>query len=61
MRITYGVEYLGHLIELYQRSLSQSLRLKPGAAEVLQSSKGLHKKSGVVAEGLEDAQFWTVK
>ncbi|KAJ6132107.1 hypothetical protein N7471_007322 [Penicillium samsonianum] len=52
---------LGHLLEVYRDSLRENLTLKPGALHLLQTLRGLGKKTIVITEGPADAQEWTVQ
>ncbi|KAL2843174.1 HAD-like domain-containing protein [Aspergillus pseudoustus] len=53
-------EFIQDLLALYESSLKASLRLKTGAANLLQKLISLGKKIVVVTEGPQDAQEWTI-
>lgn len=53
-------ERVGHLLKIYRDSLRTALRLKAGAAQLLQRLKALGRKIIVVTEGPQDAQEWTI-
>ncbi|KAI1820304.1 Haloacid dehalogenase-like hydrolase [Xylaria intraflava] len=53
--------FLDQLLHLYKTSLQQSLELKSGALELLQTVKRLGKKVVIITEGPQDAQEWTVE
>ncbi|KAJ5775225.1 uncharacterized protein N7511_000236 [Penicillium nucicola] len=51
---------LDRLLDLYRDSLRQSLALKPGVLQLLQTLRYLGKRVIVITEGPADAQEWTV-
>ncbi|KAJ0419814.1 HAD-like protein [Aspergillus carlsbadensis] len=53
-------EFIQELLTLYESALKASLRLKPGAASLLQRLASLGKKIVVVTEGPQDAQEWMI-
>ena len=50
-----------HLLTLYRDTLLSSLKLKPGASELVSVLKSLGKTVIIITEGPEDAQTWTLK
>lgn len=53
--------YLSLLVDIYEATLKNSLRMKCGASSLLASLKKLDKKIVVISEDPEDAQIWTLQ
>jgi putative hydrolase of the HAD superfamily len=59
--LQYAEAYLDSLLEQYKLALANTLRLKPGALQLLQFLKQQGKRVIIVTEGPTDAQIWTVQ
>ncbi|KAF6842225.1 had-superfamily subfamily variant 1 [Colletotrichum musicola] len=54
-------EFLSQLLEVYENTLNDSLRLKDGALELFLKLKAAGRKIAVITEGPQDAQERTLK
>ncbi|KAL0936226.1 oxidoreductase family protein [Colletotrichum truncatum] len=59
--LSYTPEFINHLLDIYENTLTESLQLKNGAMELLLQLKTMGKKVAVITEGPQDAQERTVK